>query len=143
MFLTEYARDSSAYRDSADIFLNDWYPFGNSTNPLYEWKTRIVDMQNQVAPKPVWPIIQTGSRFGMPTNAQIRAETYLSLAPGSTGLIYYSYYLKDAGGVYNIVKDGDIPFQKNLIAAVKAISPALLVKPLATSCSTSVTSVRS
>ncbi|VUD46366.1 hypothetical protein TDB9533_00809 [Thalassocella blandensis] len=48
-------------------------------------------MQSQVAPKPVWLIIQTGSQFGMPTNAQIRAETYLSIALGSTGLIFYSY----------------------------------------------------
>lgn len=126
VFLTEYASDISAYKNSADIFLNDQYPFNNNLNPMYDIKTKVVNMQNQVAPKPVWLIIQTGSQFGMPTKAQIRAETYLSIALGATGLIFYSYDVVDAGGEYNIKKDGDIAFMKNLIAELKSFSPAFL-----------------
>jgi hypothetical protein len=126
VFLTDYASDISAYKNSADIFLNDEYPFNNDANPLYDIKTKIKNMQTQVAPKPVWPIIQTGSQFGMPTNAQIRAETYLSIALGSTGLIYYSYDVEDAGGVHNIKLDGDPVFMKNLITELKNFSPYFL-----------------
>ncbi|VUD46123.1 Development-specific protein S [Thalassocella blandensis] len=126
VFITEYSSDISAYKDSADIFLNDQYPFNNNLNPLYDIKTKVLDMQRQVAPKPVWLIIQTGSQFGMPTNAQIRAETYLSIALGSTGMIFYSYDVEDAGGVNHIKKDGDIFFMKNLIAELKSFSPYFL-----------------
>jgi len=126
VFLTEYARDISAYKNSADIFLNDLYPFNNLSNPLYEIKTRFVNMQNQVAPKPAWLIIQTGSQFGTPTNAQIRAETYLSIALGSTGVILYSYDVTDAGGVHNIKVDGDPTFMKNLVSELKSFSPYFL-----------------
>lgn len=126
VFLTDYARDISEYKNSADIFLNDQYPFNNDRNPLYDIKEKLKLMQSQVAPKPVWLIIQTGSQFGMPTNAQIRAETYLSIALGSTGLIFYSYDVEDAGGVHNIKKDGDPAFLKNLIAELKQLSPVFL-----------------
>jgi hypothetical protein len=126
VFLTDYASDISAYKNSADIFLNDEYPYNNDVNPLYDIKTKIKNMQTQVAPKPVWPIIQTGSQFGMPTNAQIRAETYLSIALGSTGLIFYSYDVEDAGGVHNIKLDGDPAFMKNLITELKNFSPYFL-----------------
>lgn len=126
VFLTEYARDISAYRDAADIFLNDWYPFGNSSNPMYDLKDRIVHMKAQVAPKPVWPIIQTGSQFGMPTNAQIRASTYLSIALGSTGVIFYSYDVVDRGGLHNIKTDGDPVYLKHLIGELKSFSPVFL-----------------
>jgi hypothetical protein len=126
VFFTEYSSDISAYKNSADIFLNDEYPFNNDANPLYDIKTKIKNMQTQVAPKPVWPIIQTGSQFGMPTNAQIRAETYLSIALGSTGLIFYSYDVEDAGGIHNIKTDGDPAFMKNLITELKSSSPYFL-----------------
>jgi hypothetical protein len=126
VFLTDYASDISAYKNSADIFLNDQYPFNNNTNPLYDIKDKVKAMQSQVAPKPVWLIIQTGSQFGMPTNAQIRAETYLSIALGSTGIIFYSYDVQDAGGVHNIKTDGDPVFMKNLITELKSFSPYFL-----------------
>lgn len=126
VFLTEYSSDISVYKNSADIFLNDQYPFNNNNNPLYDIKTKVKNMQAQVAPKPVWLIIQTGSQFGMPTNAQIRAETYLSIALGSTGMIFYSYDVEDAGGINHIKKDGDIFFMKNLIAELKQFSPYFL-----------------
>lgn len=126
VFLTEYASDISVYKDSADIFLNDQYPFNNNLSPMYDIKTKVVNMRNQVAPKPVWLIIQTGSQFGMPTNAQIRAETYLSIALGATGMVFYSYDVVDAGGEYHIKKDGDIPFMKNLITELKNFSPVFL-----------------
>jgi hypothetical protein len=126
VFLTDYASDISAYKNSADIFLNDEYPFNNAANPLYHIKTKMKNMQSQVAPKPVWLIIQTGSQFGMPTNAQIRAETYLSIAIGSTGIIFYSYDVTDAGGVHNIKTDGDPAFMKNLITELKNFSPFFL-----------------
>lgn len=126
VFLTDYANDISAYKNSADIFLNDQYPFNNNLNPLYDIKVKLKNMQNQVAPKPVWLIIQTGSQFGMPTNEQIRAETYLSIALGSTGLIFYSYDVEDAGGVNHIKKDGDIAFMKGLISELKQFSPIFL-----------------
>lgn len=126
VFLTEYARDISAYRDAADIFLNDWYPFGNSSNPMYELKDRVVHMKAQVAPKPVWPIIQTGSQFGMPTNAQIRASTYLSIALGSTGVIFYSYDVVDRGGLHNIKTDGDPAYLTELVGELKNFSPVFL-----------------
>lgn len=126
VFLTDYANDISAYKNSADIFLNDQYPFNNNLNPMYDIKTKVVNMQRQVAPKPVWLIIQTGSQFGMPTNAQIRAETYLSIALGSTGLIFYSYDVVDAGGEHHLKKDGDLVFMKNLITELKNFSPAFI-----------------
>lgn len=126
VFITDYANDISAYKESADIFLNDQYPFNNNVNPLYDIKTKVKNMQAQVAPKPVWLIIQTGSQFGTPTNAQIRAETYLSIALGSTGIIFYSYDVEDAGGVHNIKKDGDPVFMKNLISELKNFSPVFL-----------------
>lgn len=126
VFITDYASDMSAYKNSADIFLNDEYPFNNDINPLYDLKTKFKNMQNQLAPKPVWLIIQAGSQFGTPTNAQIRAETYMSIALGSTGLIFYSYDVEDAGGVHNIKKDGDPAFMKNLISELKNLSPMFL-----------------
>ncbi|MEK8032933.1 hypothetical protein AACH06_19095 [Ideonella sp. DXS29W] len=126
VFLTEYASDISAYRDSADIFLNDEYPFNNDPDPLYDVKSKLLRMKAQVSPKPVWLIIQTGSQFGMPTNRQIRAETYLSIALGSTGLIFYSYDVEDAGGVHNIMKDGDRRFMTDLVSELKDFSPVFL-----------------
>ncbi|MDF2455193.1 MAG: type sorting protein, partial [Cytophagaceae bacterium] len=101
-------------------------PFNNAPNPLYDIKTRHKNMMDQVAPKPAWLIIQTGSQFGVPTNAQIRAETYLSIALGSTGIIFYSYDVADANGVHNIKKDGDPAFMKNLITELKSFSPYFL-----------------
>lgn len=126
VFLTEYASDITAHRESADVFLNDEYPFNNAPNPLYDIKTRLKTMQAQVAPKPVWLIIQAGSQFGMPTNAQIRAETYLSIALGSTGLVFYSYDVEDANAVHNIRKDGDPAFLTQLISELTSLSPVLL-----------------
>jgi hypothetical protein len=126
VFLTDYASDISAYKNSADIFLNDEYPFNNSSNPLYDIKTKLKNMQTQVSPKPVWLIIQTGSQFGTPSNAKVRAETYLSIALGSTGLIYYSYDVEDANGVHNIKTDGDPTFMKNLISELKSFSSYFL-----------------
>ena len=126
VFFTDYASDIGAHKDSADIFLNDEYPFNNDARPLYDIKTKLVKMQGQVAPKPAWLIIQTGSQFGMPTNAQIRAESYLSIALGSTGLIFYSYDIKDQGGVHNIKKDGDRTYMTALISELKDFSPYFL-----------------
>lgn len=125
VFFTDYASDVSAHKNSADIFLNDEYPFNNSSNPLYDIKTKFKNMLNQVAPKPAWLVIQTGSQFGVPSDANIRAETYLSIALGSTGIIFYSYDVADSK-VHNIKKDGDPAFMKNLISELKSFSPYFL-----------------
>jgi len=126
VLFTDYAGDIAAYKDGADIFLNDEYPFNNDSQPLYDIKTKLVKMQAQVAPKPAWLIIQTGSQFGMPTDAQIRAETYLSIALGSTGVIFYSYDEKDEGGVHNIKKDGDPAYMTSLIGELTDFSSFLV-----------------
>jgi hypothetical protein len=81
---------------------------------------------NQVSPKPAWLLIQTGGDFGVPTNAQIRAETYLSIALGSTGIMFYSYDVTDASGVNNILNNGDSTFMKNLVSELKSFSPFFL-----------------
>jgi hypothetical protein len=41
VFFTDYASDVSSYKNSADVFLNDEYPFGNAHNPLYYIKKNI------------------------------------------------------------------------------------------------------
>jgi|GEM_PF-1687571 len=126
VFLTDYASDVSSYKNSADVFLNDEYPFNNDPNPLYDIKTKYQKMLNQVSPKPAWIIIQTGSQFGVPTNSQIRAETYLSIVLGSTGIIFYSYDVVDASAVHNIKKDGDPAYMKNLMSELKSFSSYFL-----------------
>lgn len=114
------------YKDSSDYVLSDVYPI----MPAHDG--RIISISDHIdrlhsihGPNfPVWPVIQIfggpntdGGKWGIPTSTEVRMMTYLALAHGAKGMMFFSYFphLTDtwAGA-------------KTVVAELKRLSPFLV-----------------
>ena len=88
------------YVESTDGFLPELYPIrgdGPDQVPLIirDMKTIAADLKRAgTTRKAIWAIVQVFEGWGWPrypTDAEVRAMTYLSLIHGATGMTYYTY----------------------------------------------------
>ena len=89
----------AAYVDATDGFLPELYPIRSDDNDevatiIRDMKTIAADLARAGRRKPVWAIVQDFQGWGWkryPTNAEVRAMTYLAIIHGATGMTYYTY----------------------------------------------------
>lgn len=130
-----YYKDFDIFKNSADIFILDFYPFQLGIpreRALYWFKDWYNRESANVSPKPLWPLIQAfGTKedptfyFFIPTKEEIRAETYLAIVLGSKAIIFYAYGVEP----YNINNQPEIKaFLKNLTSELVGFSPIFLAE---------------
>jgi hypothetical protein len=89
----------AAYVDSTDALLPELYPIHSDANDevadiIRDMKAIAGDFERAGHRRPVWAIIQDFQGWGWqryPTNAEVRAMTYLAIIHGATGMTYYTY----------------------------------------------------
>lgn len=89
----------ATYVDSTDAFLPELYPIrsaekGEVAEIIRDMKTIAADLKRAGRRAPVWAIIQAFEGWGWqryPTEAELRAMTYLAIIHGATGMTYYTY----------------------------------------------------
>lgn len=92
------------YKDAADFTMSDVYPVtANRDVPLrnvgiHIWRAHTVHGGRHW---PVWAYIQVfggpdtdGGKWAQPTPQEVRAMTFMALAQGATGILYFSYWPK-------------------------------------------------
>jgi hypothetical protein len=87
------------YVDSTDAFLPELYPIHSTKQAevadiIRDMRTIAADCQRAGRKAPVWAIIQDFEGWGwerFPTDAELRAMTWLAIIHGATGMTYYTY----------------------------------------------------
>lgn len=91
------------YKDSADFVMSDVYPVIRHRDQPLTPVTAHIDRIHSLhgADFPVWPAIQVfggndteGGKWAEPTPAEVRCMTYMSLAHGAKGILFFSYWPK-------------------------------------------------
>ena len=102
--LCHYLWDALAkYKDSADYVMSDVYPvLAKRTQALIPVSDHI-DQIHRIHGSgfPVWPVIQVfggpdteDGKWAPPTPVEVRCMTYLALAHGAKGMLFFSYWPK-------------------------------------------------
>ena len=87
------------YVESTDVFMPEIYPIHSDkqckvSDVIRDMKGIDEDLRRAGHRAPVWAIIQDFEGWGwsrFPTDAEVRAMTYLAIIHGATGMTYYTY----------------------------------------------------
>jgi hypothetical protein len=126
--LVSHFRDAKAYLGAYDVLCYDQYPIGGMTIARYRQIFR--DVVSQVNPKPVWTVVQAfgaGKEWKRPTPQEERCMTYLTVANGAQGILFYMY--GRPGDSYYIRENPDHwDCTRRLAAELDQLSAMLLAK---------------
>ena len=124
-----------AWRDAADVIGVDAYPIYNipegQPSPLRLVIDAVDDARSAVVDsRPVWGVIQYfqfGSRGHWPTYDELRSMSYLAVAGGAKGLLYWSYGARALATVTDPARKAEL-WQRlvRVTKEIKSIEPALL-----------------
>jgi hypothetical protein len=91
----------SIFRDCADFTMPDVYPVTAERDAPLASVARYVDEARRVHGEgwPCWPFIQAfggpdtdGGKWALPTPREVRCMTFLAVAHGATGVLYFSHW---------------------------------------------------
>jgi hypothetical protein len=124
-----------AWRDTADVIGVDAYPIYNipegKPSPLHLVIDAVDNARSAVADsRPVWAVIQYfqfGGRGHWPTYEELRSMSYLGVAGGAKGLLYWSYGARALATVTDPARKAEL-WQRlvRVTKEIKSIEPALL-----------------
>lgn len=117
----------SQYAAGADILSFDIYPnagrygpaYSNAPAPMTLVATGVDNLRSWGGGKPVWAIIETTDYNGLntkPTPAQVKAEVWMALTHGATGIGYFAHILSPT------FKEAGLLTDSTMSAAVGAIN---------------------
>jgi len=137
-------KSSENYSQATDIMMPDKYPFRRSasrSDPITLVSDGVEDAIAGVnGEKPVWAVIQAfgyqspemeGWWYGEPSLEEMRAMTYLAIAHGAKGILYYTY---KSPGQYDITNSPNYPNHwtdlKAITNEMRDLTPVLLSEDL-------------
>lgn len=118
----------SQYAQGADILGFDIYPnagrygpaYGNGPAPITLVATGVDNLLSWGGGKPVWAVIETtdyNNRGTGPTTAQVKAEVWLALTHGATGIEYFAHVLEPTFHEAGLLLDSNM---SNAVGAINS-----------------------